>query len=131
VKLKEDLRAGIYYIYVELTLNSIINYLGSSLCNNAIREYNKIEIFKMADSRSVEVSDKEISEIKMNSDQKTQKDLCKNTKTIIREISTRVEIGKTRNCVEIVVKTDLHITHKKTIIILDYFTYTACRASDN
>ena len=88
---------------------------------------NKIEIFKLADSRSVEVSDKEISETKMNSDQKTQKDLC----TIIREISTRVEIGKTRNCVEIVIKTDLHITHKKTIIILDYFTSTACHASDN
>jgi mRNA-degrading endonuclease RelE of RelBE toxin-antitoxin system len=38
----------------------------------------------MAASRFVEVSDKEISEIKMNSDQKTQKNLCKNTKTIIR-----------------------------------------------
>jgi mRNA-degrading endonuclease RelE of RelBE toxin-antitoxin system len=38
----------------------------------------------MAVSRFVEVSDKEISEIKMNSDQKTQKNLCKNTKTIIR-----------------------------------------------
>jgi hypothetical protein len=38
----------------------------------------------MAVSRFVEVSDKEISEIKTNSDQKTQKNLCKNTKTIIR-----------------------------------------------
>jgi hypothetical protein len=38
-------------------------------------EYNKIEIFKMAASRSVEVSDKEISEIKMNSDQKNTKKL--------------------------------------------------------
>jgi mRNA-degrading endonuclease RelE of RelBE toxin-antitoxin system len=48
-------------------------------------EYNKIETFKMAASRFVEVSDKEISEIKMNSDQKkTQKNLCKNTKTSIR-----------------------------------------------
>jgi hypothetical protein len=36
-------------------------------------EYNKIEIFKMAASRFVEVSDKEISEIKMNTDQKTFK----------------------------------------------------------
>ena len=38
-------------------------------------EYNKIEIFKMAASRFVEVSDKEISEIKMNSDQKNTKKL--------------------------------------------------------
>ena len=38
----------------------------------------------MAASRFVEVSDKEISEIKMNSDQKNTKNLCKNTKTIIR-----------------------------------------------
>jgi mRNA-degrading endonuclease RelE of RelBE toxin-antitoxin system len=39
----------------------------------------------MAASRFVEVSDKEISEIKMNSNQKnTKKNLCKNTKTIIR-----------------------------------------------
>jgi hypothetical protein len=35
----------------------------------------------MAASRFVEVSDKETSEIKMTSD---QKNLCKNTKTIIR-----------------------------------------------
>ena len=38
-------------------------------------EYNKFEIFKMAASRFVEVSDKEISEIKMNSDQKNTKKL--------------------------------------------------------
>jgi mRNA-degrading endonuclease RelE of RelBE toxin-antitoxin system len=38
----------------------------------------------MAASCFVEVSDKEISEIKMNSHQKTQNNLCKNTKTIIR-----------------------------------------------
>jgi mRNA-degrading endonuclease RelE of RelBE toxin-antitoxin system len=38
----------------------------------------------MAASRFVEVCDKEISEIKMNSDQKSTKNLCKNTKTIIR-----------------------------------------------
>jgi hypothetical protein len=38
----------------------------------------------MAASRFVEVSDKEISEIKMNSDQKNTKKTCKNTKTIIR-----------------------------------------------
>jgi hypothetical protein len=36
---------------------------------------NKIEIFKMAASRSVEVSDKEISENKMNSDQKNTEKL--------------------------------------------------------
>ena len=45
-------------------------------------EYNKTEIFKMAASRFVEVTDKEISEI--NSVPKNTKDLCKNTKTIIR-----------------------------------------------
>jgi hypothetical protein len=38
----------------------------------------------MAASRFVEVSDKEISEIKMNSDQKNRKKLVQNTKTIIR-----------------------------------------------
>ena len=39
----------------------------------------------MAASRFVEVSNKEISEIKMNLYQKnTKKNLCKNTKTIIR-----------------------------------------------
>jgi mRNA-degrading endonuclease RelE of RelBE toxin-antitoxin system len=38
----------------------------------------------MAASRFVEVSDQEVSEIKMNSHQKTQKNLCNNTKTIIR-----------------------------------------------
>ena len=43
--------------------------------NTAWGEYNKIEIFKMAVSRFVEVSDKEISEIKMNSDQKNTKKL--------------------------------------------------------
>jgi mRNA-degrading endonuclease RelE of RelBE toxin-antitoxin system len=48
-------------------------------------EYNKTEIFKMAASRFVEVTDKEISEIKINSVPKnTKTDLCKNTKTIIR-----------------------------------------------
>jgi mRNA-degrading endonuclease RelE of RelBE toxin-antitoxin system len=45
---------------------------------------NKIEIFKMAASRFVEVTVKEISEIKINSVPKNTKDLCKNTKTIIR-----------------------------------------------
>ena len=39
-------------------------------------EYNKIEIFKMAASRFVEVSNKEISQIKMNSDQKNTKKTC-------------------------------------------------------
>jgi mRNA-degrading endonuclease RelE of RelBE toxin-antitoxin system len=38
----------------------------------------------MAASRFVEVSDKEISEIKMNSHQKNTKKLVQNTKTIIR-----------------------------------------------
>ena len=38
----------------------------------------------MAASRFVEVSNKEISQIKMNSARKIQKNLCKNTKTIIR-----------------------------------------------
>ena len=38
----------------------------------------------MAASRFVEVSNKEISEIKMNLDQKNTKNLSKNTKTIIR-----------------------------------------------
>ena len=37
----------------------------------------------MAASRFVEVSDKEISEIKRNSDQKNTKKLVQNTKTII------------------------------------------------
>jgi mRNA-degrading endonuclease RelE of RelBE toxin-antitoxin system len=38
----------------------------------------------MAASRFVEVTDKEISEIKINSVPKTQKTCVKNTKTIIR-----------------------------------------------
>ena len=38
----------------------------------------------MAASRFVEVSDKEISEIKINSVLKNTKGLCKNTKTIVR-----------------------------------------------
>jgi hypothetical protein len=38
----------------------------------------------MAASRFVEVTDKEISEIKINSGPKNTKDVCKNTKTIIR-----------------------------------------------
>jgi mRNA-degrading endonuclease RelE of RelBE toxin-antitoxin system len=38
----------------------------------------------MAASRFVEVTNKEISEIKINSVPKNTKDLCKNTKTIIR-----------------------------------------------
>ena len=47
-------------------------------------EYNKTEIYKMAASRFVEVSNKEISEIKINSVLKNTKGLCKNTKTIVR-----------------------------------------------
>jgi mRNA-degrading endonuclease RelE of RelBE toxin-antitoxin system len=38
----------------------------------------------MAASRFVEVTDKEISKLKINSVPKNTKDLCKNTKTIIR-----------------------------------------------
>jgi hypothetical protein len=38
----------------------------------------------MAASRFVKVTDKEISEIKINTVAKNTKDLCKNTKTIIR-----------------------------------------------
>jgi hypothetical protein len=38
----------------------------------------------MAASRFGEVTDKEISEIKVNSVPKNTKDFCKNTKTIIR-----------------------------------------------
>ena len=38
----------------------------------------------MAASRFVQVTDKEISEIKINSVPKNTKDLCKNTKTINR-----------------------------------------------
>jgi hypothetical protein len=40
-------------------------------------EYNKTEIFKMAASHFVEVTDKEISEIKINSVPKTQKTCVK------------------------------------------------------
>ena len=47
-------------------------------------EYNKTEIFKIVARRFVEVTDKEISEIKINSVPKNTKDLCINTKTIIR-----------------------------------------------
>jgi hypothetical protein len=43
----------------------------------------------MAASRFVEVTDKEISEIKINSVPKTTKDLCKNTKAIIRLMQAR------------------------------------------
>ena len=47
-------------------------------------EYNKTEICKMEASRFVKVTDKEISELKINSVPKNTKDLCKNTQTIIR-----------------------------------------------
>jgi hypothetical protein len=47
-------------------------------------EKNKTEICKMAASRFVKVTDKEISELKINSVPKNTKDLCKNTQTIIR-----------------------------------------------
>jgi hypothetical protein len=55
----------------------------------------------MAACRFVEVTDKEISEIKINSVPKNTKDLCKNTKTIIRlrlviigEYSPRLRLGE-------------------------------------
>jgi hypothetical protein len=48
----------------------------------------------MTASRFVEVSDKEISEIKMNSDQKNTKNLCKNTKTIIRLPNNHLAFGE-------------------------------------
>ena len=64
-------------------------------------EYNKIEIFKMAASRFVEVSDKEISEIKMNSNQKNTKKLAKILKqlfasgsVIIGEYTPRLRLGE-------------------------------------
>jgi hypothetical protein len=57
-------------------------------------EYNKTEICKMAASRFVKVTDKEISELKINSVPKNTKDLCKILKqlfasgsVIIREYS--------------------------------------------
>ena len=40
-------------------------------------EYNKSEIFKMAASHFVEVTDKEISEIRIQSQKKTQKTYVK------------------------------------------------------
>ena len=47
----------------------------------------------MATSRFVEITDKEISEIKINSVPKNTKDLRKNTKTIIR-IRLRLRLGE-------------------------------------
>jgi hypothetical protein len=48
-------------------------------------EYNKTAIFKMAPIAVLwKLLIKKISEIKTNSDPKSTKDLCKNTKTIIR-----------------------------------------------
>jgi predicted NAD-dependent protein-ADP-ribosyltransferase YbiA (DUF1768 family) len=60
----------------------VLSYIQQQV--NLTGEYNKTELFKMAASRFVEVTDKEISEIKINSVPKNTKDLCKNTKTIIR-----------------------------------------------
>jgi hypothetical protein len=47
-------------------------------------EHNKSEILKVAASRFVDVTGKEIREIKIKSVLQNAKDLCKNTKTIIR-----------------------------------------------
>jgi hypothetical protein len=66
-------------------------------------EYNKTEIFKMAAGRCVEVrpTDKEISEIKMNSVPKTQKTCAKILKQLfasgsvmIGEYSPRLRLGE-------------------------------------
>ena len=54
-------------------------------------EYNKTEIYKMAASRFVEVTYKEISEIKINSSQKTQKT---SGSVIIGEYSHRLRLGE-------------------------------------
>jgi S-ribosylhomocysteine lyase LuxS involved in autoinducer biosynthesis len=58
----------------------VLSYIQQQV--NITGEYNKTEIFKMAASRFVEVTDKEISEIKINSVPRNTKDWCKNTKTI-------------------------------------------------
>jgi hypothetical protein len=56
----------------------VIKKVIKSFIQPAPGEYNKTEIFKMAASRFVEVTDKEISEIKINSgSQKTQKTCVK------------------------------------------------------
>jgi hypothetical protein len=64
-------------------------------------EYNKIEIFKMAASSFVEVTDKEISEFRINSVPKTQKTCVKILKqlfasgtVIIGEYSPRLRLGE-------------------------------------
>ena len=64
-------------------------------------EYNKTKIFKMAASCFVEVTDKEISEIKINSVPKTQKTCVKILKqffasgsVIIGEYSPRLRLGE-------------------------------------
>jgi hypothetical protein len=54
---------------------------------------NKIEIFKMAASLFVEVSDKEISEIKMNSDQKNTKKTCAK---ILKQLFASCRLGDYR-----------------------------------
>ena len=68
----------IHTIYGEVN-NVFTVYIKGGGC-----EYNKTEICKMAASRFVKVTDKEISELKINSVPKNTKDLCKNTQTIIR-----------------------------------------------
>jgi hypothetical protein len=49
-------------------------------------EYNKTEIFKMAASCFVEVADKEISDIKINSVPKTQKICAKILKQLFASV---------------------------------------------
>jgi hypothetical protein len=61
------------------------NHFATEAPSSPTGEYNSKKIvYKMATNRFVEITDKEISEIKINSVPKNTKDLCKNTKTIIR-----------------------------------------------
>jgi hypothetical protein len=69
--------------------------------SSPVGEYNKTEIFKMAASRFVEITDKEISEIKVNSVPKTQttcvkilKQLFASGSVIIGEYSPRLRLGE-------------------------------------
>ena len=79
-------RLGDYRVIITSTATnqrgefSIITYVIILICYihlHSTGEYNKTEICKMADSRFVQVTDKEISEIKINLVQKDTKNLCK------------------------------------------------------
>ena len=60
-----------FSIFAQVNINKSYKLIGQirriELLYSPTGEYNKIEIFKMAASRFVEVTDKEISEIKINS----------------------------------------------------------------